>query len=58
MRGTWLVAGTDLGDTYPCLCMGMRDCGRHCPCRGRRDTDQMPPLCCARRAAETAERTP
>lgn len=52
----WLVAGTPFGDPYPCMCYGNRPCGRRCPCRGRADVDTMPPVCCARRAAETGQR--
>jgi hypothetical protein len=55
-RGVWLVAGGDLADPYPCMCHGSRACGLRCPCRGRADVDTMPPVCCARRAAETGQR--
>ena len=56
VTGRWLVAGTDLADVYPCLCHGRRECGRRCPCRGRADWQQMPAVCCARRAGETKQR--
>ena len=57
MRGVWAIAGTDLGDVYPCMCLGDRPCGMRCPCRGRGDVETMPSFCCGRRAAETKERS-
>lgn len=55
--GVWLVAGTPTAEPYPCMCRGQRGCTRHCPCRGRTDhLDQMPTVCCGRRAAETNAR--
>jgi hypothetical protein len=54
-RGQWLLIGAPTDRPYPCRCYG--PCGSRCPCRGRADhLDQMPALCCARRAAETATR--
>lgn len=45
----WLVAGTDVGDRYPCLCR-KRGCDPvYCPCAGRPDVDDMPAMCCSHR---------
>ena len=57
-RDRWLVA--DMQDVwpYPCRCDVRRACNAtRCPCWGRVDhLEQMPSTCCARRAAETANR--
>lgn len=60
--GVWLVARTPTHKAYPCRCRPTRRCDPNpawgCPCTGRTDhLDTMPTHCCARRAAETDERT-
>lgn len=57
-RDTWLIARVPVLAVYPCRCTVDRRCDpRRCPCSGRVDSlDQMPTVCCARRAYETRRR--
>lgn len=57
--GVWLIAGTAVGQPYPCRCAerGGRDCGRAwCPCWGRRDLATagriLPWSCCGWRSLD------
>jgi hypothetical protein len=49
--GVWIVAGTPIGEPYPCPCGDARhhkrDPDRFCPCIGRRDLAVLPDGCCA-----------
>lgn len=60
--GRWLIAGTPTHKPYPCRCSVKRRCQAAplafcCPCINRTDTDHLPSHCCAKRAADTKERT-
>jgi hypothetical protein len=49
-HGIWIIAGTRLGDTYPCRCGRSRKCDpQYCPCWSRTDAEAMPSGCCAKR---------
>lgn len=57
--GVWIVAGVPVWKTYPCSCRLGRACETEgdfpCRCWGRTDgLAQMPPHCCAGRAARLA----
>lgn len=58
--GVWLIAGTALGQPYPCRCHESRDgwaCANgRCPCAGRTDLVGLTPACCGVRAYLTAVR--
>lgn len=57
MTAVWLIAGTKVGETYPCRCAERkysRCSPKYCPCSGRLDADQMPAGCCSRTAAKPA----
>lgn len=55
----WLVAGTRVGEPYPCRCSASRKCKTtgavpwQCPDVGRTDTQHLPAWCCARRESGT-----
>lgn len=49
--GRWIVAGTPVGDPYPCRCGERRGdtCSvKWCPCSGRVDLENVPADCCSR----------
>lgn len=47
---SWLIAGTDTAQPYPCRCRPSGDCdAAWCPCAGRDDAEATPARCCARR---------
>ena len=49
-KGVWLIAGSKLGETYPCRCHERKydQCSAvFCPCAGR--TDPQNAACCANR---------
>lgn len=59
--GVWLVAGTRVGEPYPCRCSVVRKCRTsgavpwQCPDVGRTDTQHLPVHCCARRGEPVTE---
>lgn len=52
----WVIAGTPVGEPYPCRCDELSPFGRvqcdtkWCPCFGRADTFGTPDDCCGRRS--------
>lgn len=50
--GRWVIAGTPLGQPYPCRCelAARRPCSPvYCPCAGRVDLAHVPAGCCGHR---------
>jgi hypothetical protein len=59
--GRWLIAGTPIGEPYPCRCRNAGRCSapRQCPCTGRPDPEAGngdPTRCCGFRYPEGSEK--
>lgn len=49
MTARWIITGTPIDTTFPCLCRPTGKCSaKWCWCSGRLDVHLMPLTCCSR----------